>query len=352
MARTRKVELSEYSEHFGRLRNELVLRDPLIRAFLDFPHYDQLYAQDVQLQRNASLEYKQFQEQIKDKWRVDVIPLPPPYEELPDKLRDEALEKLSRRQPWNLFDLLEYCKLVFPKGVRPTRVFIRELGASLTYTFNRGCVGPELFEFARSRVGGNGFWQHNLEECRSFLARGEQGHHAFPCFASLWNSNIALNRIHAVNFEVNAAFISGRNLQDIVAEIKKVLHAVFKHATHRDSMVGFLFTITPKAFLRAITAYDLHMCEGLTFAEIARRKKWSPDQVERNIKRIYRAVHRKGYTARRRRIDAPAEGIELYHCDKHAPKECPKGCEYMNNWYTRFNRASPTDTTGSGRRSR
>jgi predicted ArsR family transcriptional regulator len=152
--------------------------------------------------------------------------------------------------------------------------------------------------------------------------------------------------------EVNLASITRRNLQDVAAEVKKIISTALEYAAPRHGELDFLPTISSKMFDRAIAAYDLHMREGLTLTEIAKRKRWSPDQVEKDVKRIYRAIHRKGYTARRRRIDTPAEGFELYHCDKHAPKECPEGCEYMNDWLTKFNRTSPTDTTGSGRRSR
>lgn len=79
------------------------------------------------------------------------------------------------------------------------------------------------------------------------------------------------------------------------------------------------------------------MKEGLSFAEIARRLKISPSRVEENVKRIYRAIHRKLYTARRRRIDAPAEGIALYCCPKYA-QDCPPGCHFMKNWLESANR--------------
>lgn len=354
MPRTRKVGLSEQQKHLTRCLYELVLRDPLVHTFLNFPDFDKLYSDNLQIRAKAELEYVRHRHKIASKWHVNVLPMPPPYEQIPEELRDTTLESLVRRQPWGLSEYRQYRDLLFPKGVRPTQVMMEKPYDFLGYTFNRGCVGPRLVQqwlpIALSGAVKN-FWYRRDEPSPKLFRDelGKGGDHIDPCFAYF---GLPLDQIHTVNIEVNLASITGRNLQDVASEVKKIISTALSYAAPWYGELDFLRTISPKVFDRAIAAYDLHMREGLTFSEIARRKRWSPDRVEKNVKRIYRAIHRKGYTARRRRIDTPAEGIKLYHCDKHAPKECPEGCEYMNDWLTKFNRTSPTDTTGSGRRPR
>lgn len=349
MARTRKVGLSEYGEHFRRCRDELIIRDPLIHDLLNHPYFYQRSSDEEGLVKTAN-QYARLRQQIAGKWLVEVHPIPPPYEQLSEELWDTALESLEKRQPWGRSEYEEYSTRLFFKGVRPTRVLITERNSFFDYTFNRGCVGPKLIEFTRAEAIDAGFWyrSHAPTTWERLYGPKKNKRHHLRCFECC---GLSIDDIHTINFEIDTAHITGRNLQDIVTEMKKIFRTVFRHTARQDGALNFLLTITPKAFLRAITAYDLHMCKGLRFAEIAKRKEWSPDQVERDVKRIYRAIYRKDYTARRRRLDTPAEGIGLYNCPAHG-RDCSKGCQYMSSWLKKVNRVLPTDTTGSGRRPR
>lgn len=345
MARTRKVGLSEYEERFRWYRQELVVRDSLIHDLLKHPYFYQRSSDEKRLTEIGD-QYEDLRRQIALKWLVDVFPVPPPYEELAEELRDETLQRLEERHPWGRAEYEEYALRLFSKGARPTCVLITETDSFLHYTFNRGCVGPRLLEFTRAEAIGAGFthWGRVTAPCdRPYGPKM----HPLQCLGHL---GLSVNDIHTINFEIDTAYITGRNLQDIMTEMKKILRTVFRHTAHRNAL-GFMYTITPEAFDRAIGTYDLHMCELLPFAEIARRKKWSPDRVERDVKRIYRAIYRTDYKARRRRLDTPAQGIGLYNCPTHE-RDCPKDCQYMNSWYKRVNRGLPTDMTGSGRRAR
>lgn len=346
MARTRKVGLSEYEERFRGYRQELVVRDPFIHDLVNHPYLYQRSSDQKRLTEIGN-QFENLRRQIALKWLVDVFPMPPPYEQLAEELRDKALQRLEERYPWGRAEYEEYALRLFSKGARPTCVLITETDSFLHYTFNRGCVGPGLVEFTRAEAIDAGFtrWGRVTAPCdRPYGPKV----HPLQCLGRL---GLSVDDIHTINFEVSAAYVTGRNLQDIMVEMKKILRTVFRRTAHRNAL-DFMYTITPKAFRRAITAYDLHMCEMLPFAEIARRKQWSPDQVERNVKRIYRAVYRTNYIARRRRLDTPAQGVRLYNCPAHQRGDCPEGCQYMNSWYRRVNRALPTDTTGSGRRFR
>ncbi len=357
MARARRPGFALLEERRIGYLSKLILRDPLTHDFLRFPHFDKLYSPD----RAAQQTYWKHQDQLYAKWGVTVRPIPPPFEQVPESLRDDTLKALSDRRPWNSEDLELYCDLLFSKGVRATRVVVSGQIHPIRYTFNDGCVAPELIEkwatLHEGRQWPKGYWDSGMAACRE-LAQGRRtegwdGYHGRPCFGVYGRP---LDQAHTVNIKVDLAELTTRNLKDLAVEVAKLLRAALQLAPNaprgRDPhALAFLRTITPRAFDRALKAYDLHVSEGLTLAETARRLKMSPTRVEEGVKQIYLAIHRTRYTARRRRLDTPAQGMPEYHCPQHG-RDCPDSCPYMMDWWQRVNRTLPTDTTGSGRHPR
>lgn len=362
MPRRRKVGLSSAQDRYLGYVHNLITRDPLWYEFLRFPHFDKLYRSYFDPEgQDAQRQYWEHQDRLRRKWGVDVKPLPPWPHEAPEGSLDESIAYLKDKNPrtWTSEELELYCDRMFSKGVRPQRLQTSGSWWPLQWTVNSGCVGRELMnELHPLDRGARGFWTGTTSSCLSLVqgvpVEGWDGYHGRPCFGA---HRVSLDQAHTVTLEVDLASITIRNLDDIAAEIKKVLRTTLpfaQNAPKRKSPkdLDFLRTITPKAFDRALKAYDLHMREGLTLAETAKRLKRSQTRVEADVKRVYRAIHRKDHTARRRRIDNPAKGIEPYHCPKHAPKGCPEGCKHMNDWLTKVNRVLPTDTTGTHRGTR
>jgi hypothetical protein len=118
---------------------------------------------------------------------------------------------------------------------------------------------------------------------------------------------------------------------------------------------------------RDLERYRLYAQEGLRFRAIAliecstkAGRLLTPEQIPRTIsivvpgenavrmavRRIYAAVHLKPMVkGRRRRIDAPADGMPSYHCEKHG-QACSRSCERFQSWWKRVSRTLPTPTTG------
>ncbi len=112
----------------------------------------------------------------------------------------------------------------------------------------------------------------------------------------------------------------------------------------------FLRRVSESQFAKGIRYYDLHFRDGRSFGEIARQEHTKADTVRKSVQRIYRAIHRKPYQARRRRLDAPAADMDTYACSLHPKGDCPESCPTMRKWIQVMNRVLPTDYTGrSGR---
>ncbi len=375
MPRTRQIGLDLPQRRFLGYLQVLIERDPLTHEFLRFPDFDKLYFPDA---HKAHEGYCEYLIKLHEKWNVLVWPFTA-FEQVPEVLREEALTALGGSWPPKSANEFErYCELLLSKGIHPTGVSVKRDDFPLHYTFNRGCVGPELARnWPESREPGilPGFLERGGRRCVTFPRTREDLTHAlvhafddigqeaspqsplgelshtFQCFGVYGRP---LDEIHTVNIEVDLGAITHRNLQDLAADITKILRTALRYANskHRTpNELNFLRTITPMAFQRAVMAYDLHMSEALTLAQIARRERRSPSRVEEDVKKIYRAIHRKGYVARRRRLDTPAEGIEPYRCPAHK-RDCPEGCQYMNDWITKLNPLLPSDTTGTPRRIR
>ncbi len=129
--------------------------------------------------------------------------------------------------------------------------------------------------------------------------------------------------------------------------------------------LAFLRTVRPDVFYRDLQRYDLHIKHGLSYRLIALlevegkasnldqipqqrlvRKKIPPESgVGDSVPRIYQAIYRKKYNAKRRRLDTPAVGIEPYHCPTHG-QDCSLSCPVLIKFRSKVYPTLPTDQTG------
>jgi len=354
MARNRKVGLGPLTERRLGYLLELIKRDPLTKDFLKFQHFDKLYSGNPVVMR----DYWKFQDALEKKWGVIVRPIPPPLEQIQEALLDDELKALGKRRPWNSEDLELYCDKLFSKRVDPTRIMVESAEHPIRYTVNNGCIAPALAGELVDPPNGRppkGFFDYpsteHLELAQGRSPAGWDGFHARPCFA---RSGAPLNRAHSVTLSINLTQVTIRQLEDLAKEFKQILRHVLPfapNAPHLKSFheLDFLRTISPRRFATALMVYDFHMGEGLNFAAIARKKvvRGSANKVERDIKLLYRAIHRTSYQARRRLLDTPAQDEPMYYCPQHGDKECPGKCQYMLDWYKRIDKKLPTDYSGS-----
>ena len=133
------------------------------------------------------------------------------------------------------------------------------------------------------------------------------------------------------------------------------------------SDLTFLRTCSEETFARDLRRFDLHMANGLTFRQIAelevRERRGEPvpkdplprpvnkavpgeDAVETSVQRIFQAIHRKPYRARRRRLDAPGEGVERFSCPIHPAGDCDWSCPELQRWEAKVNRTLPSKDSG------
>jgi len=164
----------------------------------------------------------------------------------------------------------------------------------------------------------------------------------------------------------------GRLARAFKQAIRKGVKARSDIVEKRLAPLTFLRTISVggglfRKFLRDLRRYDLHMAHGLSFRLIAAleaderrgirfpkdvvpRRVGAPvrgaDSVEASVQRIYEAIHRKHYRARRRRLDAPAEGVDSFSCPNHGRECADLSCGYLKLWYEKVRPTLPSDKTG------
>ena len=171
--------------------------------------------------------------------------------------------------------------------------------------------------------------------------------------------------------------MNARAVRPIMKQIRRALWAATKQQVEPEEASQMLEVIPPeRRFLlyyrdaqldRDLERYRLYTHEGLRFRAIAliecsakAGRPLKPEQIPRTVsmvvpgenavrmavQRIYAAVYLKPMVkGRRRRIDAPAEGMPPYHCEKHG-QDCSKSCERFQSWWKRVSRTLPTPTTG------
>lgn len=357
MARSRKTGITHHRKNRSHYLLALVQRDPLTSEFLNSPYYEPQTDE-------AWRCYWEYQSRFRQKWGVDVTPLPPQPSELLEGQIPDRVRHLKDKKQWDRYDLEAWRQWVFASGIKPKHVMISNPWWPIQWTVNRGCVGRTLSDSLYRSYRKGGIWHGTTTECvnrsHGHRAEGWDGCHRRSCFGAY---GVSLDQAHTLNLEVDLASITTRNLEDIAVEIKEILRTVLPFAPNAPKQkspkdLDFLRTITQKAFDRALKAYDLHIKEGLTFARTAQRLKRegvriSPDRVEQDVKQIYRAIYREGYKASRRRRDNPAVGQPDYNCPDHLPlspgqlPSCPKTCKNLQAFAKRVYLTLPTDYTGA-----
>lgn len=173
-----------------------------------------------------------------------------------------------------------------------------------------------------------------------------------------------------LSITINLAQVTQRDLERLAKQVKGAVRESLKTLPNprRDSSpLRFLRTVTERQFAKDLRRYDLHMAHGLTFRLITLMEKLEgkgktlderahsrpvgfnvpgESSVREAVARISRAVYRKPYRARRRRLDAPAEGFSEYHCPQHG-NGCGRTCEYLREWWKRIQPTLPTDYSGA-----
>jgi len=149
--------------------------------------------------------------------------------------------------------------------------------------------------------------------------------------------------------------------------IGKHLKSLPPHLRRAPSPLAFLRTLSFRRFFLALQRYDRHMEEGRSFRQIAAleaqerrgevprdppprrvgRQIRGEDSVEASVQKTYRAIYGALYRARRRRLDAPAEGIGSFSCPDHGT-DCPNmSCAHLRSWWARVGPTLPSDRTGT-----
>jgi len=178
-------------------------------------------------------------------------------------------------------------------------------------------------------------------------------------------------------FRIPGGSMNSRAVEGIIRHIRRTIRAAIKHQPPFEQAPQMLEIIPPERkfllyyratrFERDLERYRLYAHEGLGFRAIAlleysmaAGRLLTPDQIPRRIRmpvpgenavrmavqRIYGAVYLKPMTkARRRRLDAPAEGMLPYRCEDHG-RDCSGSCERFRTWWKRVSRTLPTPTTG------
>ncbi len=167
--------------------------------------------------------------------------------------------------------------------------------------------------------------------------------------------------------EVDLGRVGAWDLSYLVDEFRERLRAAlknFKKGWKEIPELGAFRYVNTEIFHSDLRRYDLHITHGLSFRLIGlvesleRQGKDVPKRQRRvghkvpaessvggSVHRIYRAIYRKRYNAKRRRLDHSAEGFEPYSCPNHGNR-CGRNCQYMQDWWRRVQPTLPTDKTG------
>lgn len=163
--------------------------------------------------------------------------------------------------------------------------------------------------------------------------------------------------------QIDLSTVTQHDLERIASEVKKLVRTALRslprdvytdHSTDLSEL-RFLRVRSKVHFSQDLRRYDLYM-SGRTYHQIAdleaqgQRRRPSEDSIEKSIRKIYLAIHRKPPQSRRRRLDAPAEGMEVYACPEHPAGDCTEQCPYLSDYKKRFDATAPGPNSGMGRR--
>jgi len=137
-----------------------------------------------------------------------------------------------------------------------------------------------------------------------------------------------------------------------------------KHKASELPELAFLNHVRREDFELDLRRYDLHREHGLSYRLIAllesQQKRGSAvprqrvvgnkvrgeSEVAKSVGRIYEAINRERYTARRRRLDQPAAGFPPFSCPDHPGNNCTVDCEHWQAYWKRVQPTLPSDDTG------
>jgi hypothetical protein len=159
--------------------------------------------------------------------------------------------------------------------------------------------------------------------------------------------------------------------REVKSAVREALRTMPTEMRSDPPELAFLRTVTAKKFDVHLLRYDLHIKYGLTFRLVAvleslerrgrkiqeiprHRRVGLPVKAESavadSVKLIYKAIHRRSYNAKRRRLDHPAEGFEPYCCPHHPntnpANSCDEKCKHLKDWKKRIWPTLPSEKTG------
>ena len=169
-------------------------------------------------------------------------------------------------------------------------------------------------------------------------------------------------------------------LDKMVGSLRNVLRDALRHCPSPEEapeMMGtiprqreFLMNVQNAVLEKDIERYKRYTNENLNFRQIAYIESQErsgktvdlnnlPERIRYTVSkesavcesviRIYEAIYLKPFPrARRRRLDAPAQGMAEYNCPEHHVEDCHRECSYLKGWFGKVDRTLPTDITGSG----
>jgi hypothetical protein len=178
----------------------------------------------------------------------------------------------------------------------------------------------------------------------------------------------------SVFFQIDLSKVTLWDLEILARDFKRILRKCLRGYLKPDASrlfsqpkeLAFIRTVRADIFYRDLSRYDLHIKHGLTYRLIAlleaEGKTESLEKIPRqrlvkkpipaessvgdSVQRIFRAIHRKKYNSKRRRLDSPAVGIKPYNCPSHGDK-CLDSCSFLKEWKSRVYATLQTDYTGS-----
>ena len=184
-----------------------------------------------------------------------------------------------------------------------------------------------------------------------------------------------------VNIRVPVNQMKIWGLDDIMNVLGRIVREAIENCPSKEEAPNMMTTIPPQreflmharppVFKKDLLRYKLYTKKYLNFREIAfweaqkdrgvkcftrdlpskiKISQTKETSVYESVKRIYEAIHLKPFPrSRRRRLDAPAEGISEYVCLVHTGSLiCPESCPSLKRWVNEIERTLPTEASGSG----
>jgi len=191
-------------------------------------------------------------------------------------------------------------------------------------------------------------------------------------FTSPVTGMLAEITLGTLNLSVNLNMLDRNDAKDVKQAVWSIIEKYLPKRKGGDHIVdkpelSFIYDINEKTFSNYVRWYDLHVNECLGFRVIAcleenaqkgiadmpalidkLKKKRIPvgtknsfqgeDRIEKGVKLIYHAIHRKKYPSRKDRHET---FLNAYDCPDHVAMQCPVSCQYFRKWQERFDTILP-----------